>query len=144
MEVAVCDGLKSGAPSRVQGSLVVASSGAGEVFDRVSEELLDFVFCVDDLALQLRLRNIGKVGVGHRMAANFESLGIEVAKLFRGEIAGRSEESRGHIEGGMKIKPAKYGSGGDQVGFAAIVESNADTRLRGILPRGKIQSLAHA
>src|SRR5208282_5134146 len=73
--------------------------------------------------------------MGHRMAADFKSLAVEITKLFWRQIARRSQKSGRYIKGSVKAEFAKHWNGGDQVGLAAVVEGHADARFGGVMNR---------
>src|ERR1039458_4591728 len=135
MEFAVGDGLESGAACHRKGAAVLKSSRTGKMFHGMSHNFLNTVFCIYDFALQFRFRKIGEIGMRHRMAADLKALRAELARLFGIEVAGHSQKSSRQIESCVEAKFTKDGSGRDQVRLAAIVEGDADARLRWVTKR---------
>src|SRR5271165_132155 len=68
----------------------------------------------------------------HGMASHLKALLIQFLELRRIEVAGSPQESRGDVERGVKTELAQQRSGGDQVGFAAVVKCDAHAGSRRI------------
>src|ERR1700691_1789429 len=60
------------------------------------------------------------------MAADLETLRIEVTHLAGIEVAGCAQESGGEVEGCVESKITEYGRRCNQIGLATIVESDTD------------------
>src|ERR1019366_703398 len=135
MKLAVGNRSESGVARHLQRALVIASSRTGEVFDGMTDNLFDLEFRLHDFAFQFRLREIGEIGVGHRMASDLETLRIELTYLAAIEVTGRVQKSSRGVEGGVEAELAEHGRGRDQVGLAAIVKRETDARLGRIMKR---------
>ena len=77
------------------------------------------------------------------MTPNLESLRIEFAHLFRFEIAASAQEARSNVESRVEPKFAQHRRSSDQIGFASIVECDADAgTIR--MTVGILHGFAHA
>src|SRR5208337_1027255 len=134
-KLAIGNSCESGLACHLQRTLVVTSSGAGEVFDGMSDDFFDVELGIHNFAFQFWFRKIGEVRVGHRMAADLETLRVQIAHLTGIEVTGRAQESSREVEGGVEAELAEHGRGGDQVGLATIVKGKAHARFSRIEKR---------
>src|SRR5450631_4690887 len=63
------------------------------------------------------------------MAADLETLRVEIAHLDGVEVTGCAQESSGEVEGRVEAEFAEYWRGGNEVGLAAIVKGDAHARF---------------
>src|SRR5208282_2924817 len=133
--LAVGNGSESGAARYLERAPIIASSGTGEVFDWVSDDLFDLELRLHDFTFQVWLGEIGEIRVRHRMAADLETLRVKIAHLAGIEITGRAQESSGEVESCAEAELAKHGRSSDKVGLAAIVERDANAGFGRIAQR---------
>src|ERR1700675_1560469 len=125
MKLAVSDRDEASMVRQLKCALVIAPSRTREMIDGMADDVFELKFCIDNFALQFGIRQIVEIGVGHRVAADLESLRIQFAHLMSVEVARSSKETGGEIEGSIEAEFAEHRGGGEQIGLAAIVKRNA-------------------
>ena len=132
MKLAVGYGRKSRLLSHPKGVLIVPTARTREVLDRMSDNPFDLGFRIHNFVSQGGLVEIGKIRMRHRMTPNLESLRIEFPHLCRFEIAGSAQELRSKKESRVEPRFAQHRSSSNQIGFASIVECDADAGTLGM------------
>src|SRR5579862_2457218 len=108
---------------------------------RLTKNLFQVRFCVEDLAPHTRVVKIGEVRMGHGVTSDLKPQSAQFAELLFVHASWLAQKSYGDVKRSFESRLFQNGRRDDEIGLTAVVESYGNTVLFRSIGRPECQRL---